>query len=193
MELRDKVIFVDCDGVLVDWSYSFNKWMESHGYKLIVHDVYDLNIAYGIDKAKSKELVKQFNESAAIGWLTPFRDAIKYVKKLHEEHGYVFRCVTSLSTNPYSAQLRQFNLEMLFGHTVFEDILCLDTGADKTEALKAYAGHGCFWIEDKPENAIVGSELGYTSILIEHDHNADFFHADIPVVSTWKEIYEMIV
>lgn len=191
--MKDKVIFVDCDGVLVDWMYAFNKWMETHGHKIVVPDVYDLNIAYGLDKAQTKDYVKQFNESAAIGWLPPFRDAIKYVRKLHEEHGFVFRCITSLSLDPHSEQLRAFNLVGLFGPTVFEDILCLDTGADKHEALAPYAGRGCFWIEDKPENAVVGAELGYTSILIEHDHNIDFDHPDIPVVSSWREIYEMIV
>lgn len=193
MELRNKVIFVDCDGVLVDWLYSFHKWMKMSGYELVDREAYDIAIAYNIPKAQAKKLTAQFNESAAIGWLTPFRDAIKYVRKLHEEHGFVFRCITSLSLNPYAAELRTMNLVSLFGPTVFEDILCLDTGEDKTAALAPYAGHGCFWIEDKPENAVIGSTLGYTAILIKHDHNADFSHKDVPVVATWKEIYEMIV
>ena len=193
MKLNEKVILVDCDGVLLDWMHSFNEWMTSHGYSLKEPDQYDLNIAYGIDKAESKKLVASFNESAAIGWLTPFRDAIKYVRELHEVHGYVFHCITSLSTNRYAYELRLKNLHRVFGKTVFEKLVCLDTGADKDEALSAYKDTDCFWIEDKPENAVVGSKLGLRAILIRHDHNANFFDPDIPVAKNWKEIYEMIV
>lgn len=193
MNLKDKVILVDCDGVLVDWLYSFHKWMEMSGYNLLKDDEYDMAVAYGIPKSVAKELTSRFNESAAIGWLTPFRDAIKYVRKLHEEHGFVFHCITSLSLNPYAGELRKKNLHDLFGETIFEEIICLGCGAEKDEALAPYKDSGCFWVEDKPENAVVGSELGLQSILIEHDHNLDFYHPDIPTVKTWKEIYEMIV
>lgn len=193
MKLNEKVILVDCDGVLLDWMHTFNEWVQSHGYSLKVPDNYDLSVAYGIDKTEAKRMVVRFNESAAIGWLSPFRDAIKYVRKLHEEHGYVFHCITSLSTDRYAYELRLKNLHRVFGETVFEKLICLDTGAGKEEALEVYRDTGCFWIEDKPENAVVGAELGLQSILIEHDHNTDFFHMDIPVVKTWKEIYDMIV
>jgi hypothetical protein len=47
-------------------------------------------------------------------------------------------------------------------------------------------------VEDKPENAEVGHRLGLDSILIEHDHNLDFEHPDIPIAYNWREIYEMV-
>lgn len=193
MKLNEKVILVDCDGVLLDWMYSFDAWMTKRGYKMIADDQYDIEVAYGIDKSKAKELIHHFNESAAIGFLTPFRDAIKYVKKLHEEHGYVFHCITSLSENDYAYNLRWFNLATLFGEGVFEQLICLDTGADKTAALTKYKDSGCFWVEDKPENAVIGHELGLCSVLMMHGHNSEFTHPDIPEVKSWKEIYEMIV
>ena len=90
MKLCDKVILTDCDGVLLDWEYSFSNYMKDHGHIKKVDDVYDLAIAYDIPKADMKAFVRMFNESSNIGSLTPFRDAIKYVRKLHEEHGFVF-------------------------------------------------------------------------------------------------------
>ena len=33
MNKDEKLILVDCDGVLVDWLHSFSMWMEEHGYK----------------------------------------------------------------------------------------------------------------------------------------------------------------
>ena len=144
-----------------------------------------------IDKEEKDLLVRAFNESAAIGFLPPLRDAIHYVRKLHEEHGYVFRVITSLSLNKHAGRLRQKNLFKLFG-TAIDDVLCLDTGADKDEALAPYKDSGLIWIEDKPENADLGAKLGLTSYLIEHKHNMNHDNNDVTIVKNWKELYELI-
>ena len=191
--IKDKLILCDCDGVLVDWVYGFTKWMKQHGYEIQVEGEYDIAKTFGITKAEGKRLVRHFNESAAMGWLPSLRDAVKYVRKLHEEHGYVFHCITSLSLDEHAGKLRQINLEALFGKTVFEKVTCLDTGADKDEALEPYRDTGCYWIEDKVENAELGDKLGLESILIEHGFNKDYENENIQKVQTWKEIYEMIV
>lgn len=191
--IKDKLILCDCDGVLVDWMYGFTKWMKQHGYEIQVEGEYDIAKTFGITKAEGKRLSRHFNESAAMGWLPSLRDAVKYVRKLHEEHGYVFHCITSLSLDEYAGKLRKKNLEALFGKTVFEKITCLDTGADKDEALEPYRDSGCFWIEDKVENAELGVELGLETILIEHDHNKDYENEHIQIVGYWKEIYDLIV
>ena len=115
-----------------------------------------------------------------------------YVKRLHEEHGYRFHCITSLSTDPNAVRLREMNLAKLFGKTAFERVVCLSTGADKNEALEDYKGSGCWWFEDKIENAVVGHNLGLRSILVEHGHNMNFEHAEIPRVKNWKESYYLI-
>lgn len=191
--IKDKLILCDCDGVLVDWVYGFTKWMKQHGYEIQVEGEYDIAKTFGITKAEGKRLVRHFNESAAMGWLPSLRDAVKYVRKLHEEHGYVFHCITSLSLDEHAGKLRKKNLEALFGKTVFEKVTCLDTGADKDDALEEYRDTGCYWIEDKVENAELGDELGLESILIEHGFNKDYENENIQKVQTWKEIYEMIV
>lgn len=192
MKLSDKVILTDCDGVLVDWEYGFTKWMRQHGYVPVVHGEYDIATTFGLEKSEAKKLVRHFNESAAMGWLPALRDAVKYVRKLHEEHGFIFHCITSLSLDEHAAKLRKKNLEALFGKTVFEKIVCLDTGADKDEALEEYRDTGCWWLEDKPENADLGIDLGLQSILIAHGHN-EHYDGDAPRVQNWKELYEMIV
>ena len=191
--MYDKVILTDCDGVLVDWVYAFDQFMKRHGYKKLHESTYDLHECYGIDKNECKKMVRVFNESAAVEFIPPLRDAIKYVKMLHEEKGYVFHCITSLSLDPYAARLREKNIRALFGETAFEKIICLDTGADKDEALAPYIDTGCSWVEDKPKNAVVGARLGLTAVLIEHDHNTDFkTDEDLIRVKNWKEIYDMM-
>ena len=51
---------------------------------------YDLGVVYGLSKADMKKHIKVFNESAAICCIPPLRDAVKYVRKMHEELGCVF-------------------------------------------------------------------------------------------------------
>jgi FMN phosphatase YigB (HAD superfamily) len=190
--MQDKVIITDADGVLVDWFHSFSRWMTKRGYRIMEPDAYQIDKVYGIIRDQGKRLVREFNESADIAFLTPHLDAIKYVKKLHEEHGYVFHVVTSQSDNINAQNLRIQNLKNLFGETVFEEFTILDTGADKDEALLKYKDTGCWWVEDKPENAEVGVELGLEGILMEHNHNKDYLHADIKTAKNWKEVYEII-
>ncbi len=196
MKYNNKVILTDADGVLLNWEYAFTVWMEQHGHT----QVEDANFLYDIGKRFNLEsnnmgyrLVKQFNESAAIGFLPALRDAMYYVKRLHEEHGYVFRCITSLSTDKNAYKLRKMNLEKLFGETAFEELVCLDTGADKDEALELYKDSGLYWIEDKLSNAVTGLDLGLKPILIEHGFNMlDDIPEGMTKVVNWKEIYNHI-
>ena len=193
MRICDKVILVDCDGVLCDWLYAFDQWMERHGYAVVKPNLYKVHDRFDLVRNEGKKLARMFNESAWIRKLPPYKDAIKYVRKLHEEHGYVFRVISSLSDDEYSQHLRTKNLRELFGDTVFESYTYLDTGDDKDEALEPYRDSGCWWIEDKPENAELGSKLGLSSILVNHDHNANCEFLAFQRVNNWKEIYELIV
>lgn len=190
-----KVILVDCDGVLLDWEYAFDRWMKRHGYVIEATGEYKMNTKYGIERTEAKKLIRMFNESAWIRRLPPLRDAMKYVKKLHEENGFIFHAITSLSNDQYSQHLRTKNLIELFGPTAFEEYVYLDTGADKDEVLEQYRGTECFWVEDKVENAVVGAGVGLNSILMNHDHNvnADLGNINIRRVNNWKEIYQLVV
>jgi len=192
--MKNSVILVDCDGVLLNWEYAFDIWMEQHGFKKVPGAEFNYDIAknYNIDRDQGKKLIKIFNESAAIGFLPPLRDAMYYVKRLHEEFGFVFHCITSLSLDPNAKKLREMNLAKLFGETAFEKVVCLDTGADKDQALLPYKDTYCWWVEDKFENAEVGLQLGLKSILMEHGHNMHHYHEDIRKVTNWKEAFEII-
>jgi len=193
--MKDRIILTDADGVLLDWEYAFDVWMTQHGFtKQDGGNLkYDIGKRYGIDMEQGKKLIKIFNESAHIGFLPALRDSMYYVKRLHEEHGYVFHCITSLSRDENACELRRMNLRKLFGKSAFEKFVFLDTGADKDEALKAYRGSGLWWIEDKIVNCQVGTSNGLRSLLVEHGHNMDYVDPEIPRVKNWKEIYTHIV
>ena len=189
-----KIILTDCDGVCLDWEWAFNVWMQEHGFAEVAGSKlsYDMGLRYGISREQVVKLIKVFNESAAIGFLPALRDAMYYVKKLVEKHGYRFHCITSLSLDPNAQRLREMNLHKLFGATAFERFVCLDTGADKDEALEEYEGTGLYWIEDKISNAETGYKYGLQSLLLEHGHNFEYEHQHIKLVKNWKHIYEHI-
>ena len=193
--MKNKIILTDSDGVLTDWEYAFDIWMLQHGFNKQngAEFKYDMGTRYGIDKEQSKKLIRIFNESAAIGFLPPLRDAMYYVKKLVEEHGFRFHVITSLSNDANAQELRKMNLRKLFGKIAFEKFVFLDTGADKDQALEPYRDTGYYWIEDKKINCEVGHAMGLKSILMEHGHSLDYNHPNIPVVKNWREIYDIIV
>ena len=188
----EKIVLTDADGVLLDWEVDFNKWMAKHGYEKKVSGVYAMEIAYGIPKVECKKLVREFNSSAWVRYLPAFRDARSGVAHLVEA-GYTFHCITSLSLDEKAAQLRKRNLEAIFGKGVFTEIVCLDTGADKDEALEKYKDSGLYWIEDKTQNANLGQTLGLKSILIDHSHNKeDVTNKGVVRVGNWAQIVDII-
>lgn len=185
-------IITDCDGVLLDWEKEFHGWMKQHGYRLHNTGVYEMDQAYGIPKRECKRLIQEFNESAWMGFLPALRDARSGVAKLVEA-GYTFIVITSLSLDEKAKMLRISNLKNIFGKNVFNDVICLDTGADKDEALAPYKDSGMWWLEDKPENANTGSALGLKSILIEHEHNKDQKFDGVARVNTWAELVDVVL
>jgi FMN phosphatase YigB (HAD superfamily) len=119
----EKIILTDADGVLLDWEWAFSVWMSQRGYftkpngknSYYLHDQYE-----DLDQHEAKQLIRIFNESAAIGFLPSLRDATYYVKRLHEEHGFKFHCITSLSNDTNAQKLREMNIKKIFGKNLLK-------------------------------------------------------------------------
>jgi FMN phosphatase YigB (HAD superfamily) len=191
MNLHDKLILTDADGVLLAWEMAFDEWAHQKGYKKEREDIYGMDECYGISEDEAQYLIDRFNQGAWIGWLSPHRDAYKYVRKLHEEHGFVFRVITSFEKDLYSVRLRQMNLHNTFGANVFESIYCIGD-EDKADYLEPYRDTGCIWLEDKKSNCLKGVQRGLNCFLFEHPYNKDFEHPEVTRVKTWKELYHHI-
>ena len=189
-------ILTDCDGVLLNWRDPFDAWMMREKGIFAEGDVRVYDQADRYEMPDIFEYILQFNNSSNIGFLPPLYDSVKYVRKIHEELGYKFTVITSLSLNPYSQKLRTENLCKIFGEQVFDEFVYLDTGADKEDILLKYSefNPGAYWIEDKVANAVAGREVGLQPLLIKHPHIKVEKHLTegIPLMSNWRMVYEQI-
>jgi hypothetical protein len=190
-----KLILTDADGVIFNWDYAFGVWIEQHGHTPVERGnrFYSLADRYRLDPKQVPQLVKQFNESAAMGFLPALRDAVFYIKRLHEEHGYEFHCITSMGKEPNAVKLREMNIRKLFGDTAFSKIICLDTQSPKYDVLKQYEGSDLYWIEDNYRNCVAGLHYGLKPVLMEHGFNmTEDIPSGVTKVTTWREIYSII-
>lgn len=168
-----KPMLVDCDGVLVSWVDSFRSWMAARGFPEKDESAYSISQKYGLPKDLSDTLTREFCDSDAIADLHPFPRTVDVVRKLHFVHGYRFTVITSLSDNPRTLTKRRANLYKVFGPEPFEDIICLPHDAKKDSVLSRWKNSGLWWIEDVPQNAEAGIDLGLRSILINRPYNLD--------------------
>jgi len=189
--VKKKIIVTDVDGVLLNWEDAFQIWMQHQGFEKVKKHKFIYNAAeqFGLEKDEGKKWVRIFNQSAAIGFLPPLRDAQEIVKLLNNNYGYRFVICTSLSLDKAAQELRTRNLKKIFGD-VFEEFVYLDTGADKDDALyqlgKKY--RGCLWVEDKVENATAGFNVDFEPIVMEHGYNMHDEH-NYFVAKNWEDIY----
>jgi len=192
--MYDNVIVVDYDGVCAYWEHGFHMWMVSNGYKQTNTGSYSIEDKYGIAKEKAYDLILSFNESAALRKLAPYKDAIKYIRKLHEDHGYVFHCISAIPNTHDMYEARMENIHNLFGKTAFERLTLCGPSTNKQELLAEYEGTECFWIEDLPKNSEYGVAYGMRALLLDHHYNRDYVCKEPGMfrVQNWKEIYSHI-
>lgn len=113
---------MDCDGVLLDWEAGFIEFLDK--YKEFDPQHY-YPYHYKIEDrfptiTNIVELVSIFNISAGIGYLTPVRvkrhvPPVKRVLHRLIDAGYAVEVATSAGLSNYSTDLRQKNLNTLFG------------------------------------------------------------------------------
>lgn len=193
MQLYGNVIVTDYDGCCAYWEHGFHMWMIANGYKILKTGFYDIEDMYGVTAKEAGMLIQAFNESAALKRLAPFKDSIKYIRKLHEEHGYVFHCISAIPNTQDMYDARMENIHNLFGKTAFEKLILCGSSTNKKKLLQEYKDMDCFWIEDVTKNAEYGLESNMRCILVNHHYNEqDVIDTRIKRVDNWKQIYSLI-
>ena len=194
LHTTSKLILTDADGVLLRWEQPFRAFMEQRGYVFNQNGIHSYNLKdhyLDISGPELNQLIVEFNNSEAMRSLPPLRDAVTYVNKLHMEHNFKFRVITSYGLCQHAIARREHNLRMLFGNAI-ESLVSIDMGAPKDHVLAEYTGSGLVWIEDKYENFQTGLTVGLKSVLIDHSHNKSKPIDNGHRVTCWKDIYHML-
>ena len=192
VNVTDKIILTDCDGVILNWEKQFHRWMNDRGYNVVKSGVYEIHDTYDIAQERAMKYVEEFNTSAYLIDLPPFKDALSGVATL-KENGYKFIAITTVGGNYHTHYLRKINLENLFGKDTFVELHCLSESEGKKNTLERFKDSGLYWIEDLPKNAKLGADLGLRTLLIDHSYNKDFNDDRIIRVRSWKDICNIII
>lgn len=185
-----KVIITDIDGVVLNWEERFHEWMDKLGHERVsgYEELYGIHNIYNIPNAL--DLVRQFNASAAIGFLDPFRDSAQVFYQLRRK-GYLFVGVTAMGTDHYAKLLRKINIDRLFPG-MFTDVHFVDLHESKKEILTDLSKQfpNAIWVEDYPDNAKTGAKLGMSTFLMNHRYNREYDEQKhgIVRVHNWNEI-----
>lgn len=194
--MNDRLILTDCDGVLCNWIDGFESFIQSRGLvtsQSLDTSHYCLTQRYGIGQTRIVELIEEFNASTAIADLDCYLDSKEYVTRLASQ-GFRFTVISALGSSAQARRNRVANLEKHFGN-VFEDIICLPLGDSKRSTLSNWASSGRFWLEDHPEHALAGAELGLRSVLFLSDYTAGtaLNTCDrVSKVSSWKDLHSLL-
>lgn len=194
----EKLILADCDGVLLNWEEHYHNFMRYRGHDRVNdpdHNTYWIEKQYsGLSLQEARRTVEHFNTSSWMISLPAFRDARIGVARLVNA-GYQFHVITAMGLDPYSKQLREINLERVFGADAIAELTVTDMvdSDSKRASLSQYKDSGLPWIEDKWSNAVLGADLGLRSIVIDHAHNRENSDDRIERVSDWNELCGLLL
>lgn len=195
-DLPSRQVLLDCDDVLLDWIAGFTPFARDRlGLDIDPRGPgqFDLTPWLNVkDQEEMRAILRRFNEGADSGFdaLPPIPGAVEGVREL-KSMGLTLRVITSCSADPAVRQRRIRNLDDVFGADAFDDIICLDMGVSKAEALRAQALSA--WIEDLPKNALEGHRIGHRACVLAAHHNgadrAGFLRDhDLPWFQDWTEL-----
>lgn len=190
-----RTLHVDADDVIIDYVPGFRRFcVEEMGMDLSGYPgSFDMSAWLGVDKARTLELIRLFNEeSDAFTDLPAIRTAPGPLARLRAA-GWSVSVLTSATGTPDRALKRAENLERLYGADTFSDIVCIPVGASKAEHLaRMPAG---VWVEDNAKNAVMGAESGHAALLMPTFHNLLGGRACDPrltLVTGWREIEDLL-
>jgi len=176
-----KLLLTDIDGVLLDWSGHFNKYLETYYPDLGLMDPTEF-----VQNSDIAKVMQKFNHSAWIGYLKPHKDAAEVLLEFQKK-GYEIICCTAMGYDQYQYSLRKQNLENVFpGLITRMDVVGF--GEPKNEWLSQYKDSGAIWVEDKWTNAVAGADQRLNTFLMKHEYNAYKDDARITKVDNWQQI-----
>lgn len=181
-----RTILTDVDDTILECADALQAWMADLGHvtEQRLHDHYDIEGLYGLDRQTAMGLIRRFSESEAMGRLRAAPDALEVLPRLRKA-GFKLVAITSCHDSACTINLRMANLASAFSLD-WDAVHCLGIGADKLEVLRAYPPS--IWVDDLTANAVAGAKAGHTTFLLDRLHNRVSVNSSVRRVADWHEI-----
>jgi hypothetical protein len=167
---KSKILWLDVDGVLLDWVRPFLKYIKSPvSYEDLKQ--YDLSFLFGGDTNRMVSAINEFNATRAYAQLEPLvsREDLQRLK----DRGYELRVITQVDGHTQ----RFFRLENLvdaFGPRMISGVRFSRRGEKKAETLRSLNPYNEIEIiEDNPVFFEDAERVGgFKAMAIRHPYNA---------------------
>lgn len=184
-----KVLWLDADGVLLDWSRPFLKFIKSDvSYDELTQ--YDLSNLFNGYVPAMVNAINHFNETSTYENLQPLvsPEELRKLKTL----GFELRIISQVD-GEYSRVLRVSNLENVFGKDMFSTIILTGRGQKKAEVLRQFEPYEVIKVvEDNPQFFRDAREVGgFDSMAIQHPYNQKELK-EIPGFPIYMNMQEVI-
>lgn len=185
------VVIVDIDGVIIDWTTSFENWLEQErGHVRIpgAEQHYSMHNRWrGMEAHQMLALIDEFNRSEVFSTLPALQDAADGVKHIRSVYpGRKMIAVTACGNSPDTCVYRMKNLDTILGPGFFSFIIFLPLGASKKHVFEQY--ENSVVIEDSLSHAIHAAEAGHSVILIDQPYNQSNNTTFGVFRSTWVDV-----
>jgi beta-phosphoglucomutase-like phosphatase (HAD superfamily) len=186
-------IYLDCDGVLLDWEAGFRTWAIRRLRRPLIAQPksWDLSQWLGVTPDEAKAMIHEFNHGPEFGLLTPIAWAAEAVAAL-AGNGYQIHVITSCSRSAEVVMRRAENLHRYFPNKI-DTVTCLDLGESKAPYL-AERGPG-IWVEDNYHGALAGHDLGRKTFMLQCPHNEQWLAESVSGIDwhdNWPDLYAQI-
>lgn len=201
--LRDVDVILDADDITYDWSMGMAMMVkEEHGLvaDLSKLDDFGIHLWLGVEKARSRELIKELNSHPVRFANMPVRKgAVEGIQRMAAA-GLRLAMVTNCcpvnedgTLDMRVAENRIEQTERIFGQGTFTHIDCLGMGADKQASLALY--RPAVFVDDLAPNLAAGRAAGHDVIMMRARHNPkwrqQFPHIadmEFPLAENWSSL-----
>lgn len=179
----------DVDGVLLDWTTGFFKWVRKMGYEPVgEHDTWSLSDNFPtLSQDEIHSLISDFNTSMNFSMLPEIAGANEALVNLRARFPHTkFVALTSAGNHPATVAYRALQITCF---RVFDECDILPLQVSKEEELKRYPERSIVF-EDSVKHIESALKVGHYAVCFDQPWNASFrsTHPRFSRLKGWRDV-----
>ena len=136
------------------------------------------------------KIIKEFNNTAWIGFLKPWKDPVEVLTELRNMGWKIFGCTSH--GHRQICKCIEKTKHPTPTPDVFTQLDIILYGAQRKMVIQ-WRGSGAVWVEDKWTNAIAGADMGIKTFLMKQSYNPKHDYEGVEKVDNWRQIYNKVI